>query len=67
MKIRDIYYNITAIYYSVHYKNKPTKKITIDFLYFSCANLIIIEKSYWKFGHKISIYYKIKRYKYHDK
>lgn len=61
MKIRDINYNITSVHYSVHYKNKnkTMKRIRIDFQYFSCAKLIVIVKSYWKYAHNISTYYKI--------
>ena len=66
MIIKDIYYNITSVHYSVHYKTRNMKRIRIDFLSFSCVNMIIIEKSYWKYiGNSnnktcISWYYKIK-------
>ena len=60
MIIRDVYYNITSIYYSVHYKNRDFKRVRIQFILYSCVKLLVITKSYWKQAECIITYYRIK-------
>ena len=59
MIIRDVYYNITSVHYSVHYKTRDFKRVNYTFLTYTCIQTVIIVKSYTKFGHFISQYYSI--------
>lgn len=62
MIIRDIHYNINSVHYSVHFRNRQMKRIKLQFLLYSCYNIVVIEKTYTKYRHLITKYYVIKEF-----
>jgi len=59
MIIRDVYYNLTSVHYTVLYKTRNIKQVRYTFLTYTCVYLIVIVKRYIKFGHEFSQYYRI--------
>jgi len=62
MIIRDINYNISDIRYSVHYKNRPYKRVIIQSFTLECFKVIIIFHNH-KNNPLYKKIYKKKRYK----